>query len=55
MTSTSTYVPNGLSMITSTEIRYSNATSAKYSGPNPDGDALLPFSRDLPEMDDILD
>ena len=33
-TSTSTYVPSGLS--TSTEIRYSSSTSTKYSGPNPD-------------------
>ena len=36
-TSTSTYVPNGLSTSTSTEIRYSStaSTSTKYSGPNP--------------------
>ena len=46
-TSTSTYVPNGLSTSTSTEIRYSSttsttsttstSTSTKYSGPNPAG------------------
>ena len=40
-TSTSTYVPSGLSTSTSTstEIRYSStmSTSTKYSGPNPEG------------------
>ena len=43
-TSTSIYVPSGLSTSTSmsTEIRYSSttSTSTKYSGPNPAGDVV---------------